>query len=164
MKFHPDVLAVHAEFGGDLQSMQALYDRPDHIARIAALEAQLAEMAPAPDAETYYSKGKDADWFEKLDNKAFAWELMCAAQDLNDTGIDEPVTAWMPVLAMLSGAAERLYALEVTPPAPKVTDEMVERACRIHNVGWSLWKEHQKKTAREVMRVALTAAQEAGKP
>lgn len=29
MNFHPDVLAAHAEFGGDLESMQKLYDYPD---------------------------------------------------------------------------------------------------------------------------------------
>lgn len=40
MKFHPDVLAVHAEFGGDSPAMQALYDRPDHLARIAELAAE----------------------------------------------------------------------------------------------------------------------------
>jgi hypothetical protein len=40
----------------------------------------------------------------------------------------------------------------------RVTEEMVERACRRHNVGWSLWHEPQKKTAREVMRAALEAA------
>lgn len=45
MKFHPDILAAHAQFGGDLPSMQAIYDRPDHVARIAALEAQLAEAS-----------------------------------------------------------------------------------------------------------------------
>ena len=32
MKFHPDVLAAHAQFGGDLESMQKLYDLPDAIA------------------------------------------------------------------------------------------------------------------------------------
>jgi len=44
------------------------------------------------------------------------------------------------------------------PAAIVVTDAMVERACRVHNVGWSLWHEPQKKTARDVMRAALTAA------
>ncbi|MER9680791.1 hypothetical protein NKJ23_15865 [Mesorhizobium sp. M0184] len=34
MKFHPDVLAAHAQFGGDLQDMQRRYDDP---------EAQIAE-------------------------------------------------------------------------------------------------------------------------
>lgn len=29
MNFHPDVLAAHAEFGGDLESMQKLYEYPD---------------------------------------------------------------------------------------------------------------------------------------
>lgn len=50
---------------------------------------------------------------------------------------------------------------KVTPPPSLeqgVTDEQVERACRVHNVGWSIWKEPQKKTAREVMRSAIEAA------
>lgn len=38
-RFHPDVLAAHAEFGGDPESMQALYDRPDHLATITRLTA-----------------------------------------------------------------------------------------------------------------------------
>lgn len=29
MKIHPDILAVHAEFGGDLETMQKLYDYED---------------------------------------------------------------------------------------------------------------------------------------
>jgi hypothetical protein len=32
MNFHPDVLAAHAQFGGDLESMQKLYEYPDLIA------------------------------------------------------------------------------------------------------------------------------------
>lgn len=44
MTYHPDVLAAHAEFGGDLEAMQALYDRPDHISRIAELAAENARM------------------------------------------------------------------------------------------------------------------------
>lgn len=39
MKFHPDVLAAHTEFGGELEAMKALYDRPDHLALKAAMEA-----------------------------------------------------------------------------------------------------------------------------
>lgn len=37
----------------------------------------------------------------------------------------------------------------------KVTDEAVERACRMQHVGWSVWHEPQKKTAREIMRRVL---------
>lgn len=44
MKFHPDVLAAHAEFGGELEAMQALYDRPDYVARIAELEAKVERL------------------------------------------------------------------------------------------------------------------------
>ena len=40
----------------------------------------------------------------------------------------------------------------------RVTDEMIERACLVHNVGWSLWHEPQKKTARDVMKSAMKAA------
>jgi hypothetical protein len=32
MNFHPDVLVAHAQFGGDLESMQKLYEYPDLIA------------------------------------------------------------------------------------------------------------------------------------
>lgn len=45
-----------------------------------------------------------------------------------------------------------------TSESEAVTDEMVERACRWHNVGWSKWHEPQKATAREVMRGALVRA------
>ncbi len=44
MNFHPDVLAAHAQFGGDLESMQALYDRPDHVAEIARLQEQVEAL------------------------------------------------------------------------------------------------------------------------
>ena len=47
---------------------------------------------------------------------------------------------------------------ERTKELRKVTDEMVERACAVYCVGWSLWHEPQKKTARDVMGQALTAA------
>lgn len=47
----------------------------------------------------------------------------------------------------------------VTPLHPMLlTDDMVERACRVHNVGWSLWHEPQKETARQVMKSALNSA------
>ena len=44
MNFHPDVLAAHAQFGGDLESMQKCYDWPDLNAKIAALEKENAEL------------------------------------------------------------------------------------------------------------------------
>lgn len=39
MNFHPDVLAAHAEFGGDLESMQKLYEYPDLKAEVERLRA-----------------------------------------------------------------------------------------------------------------------------
>jgi len=41
---HPDVLAAHAQFGGDLLSMQAMYDRPIHLAKIKSLEQEIEEL------------------------------------------------------------------------------------------------------------------------
>ncbi|VTU25166.1 hypothetical protein H4CHR_01540 [Variovorax sp. PBS-H4] len=38
------------------------------------------------------------------------------------------------------------------------SEDQVERACKVQHVGWSLWHEPQKKTARQVMRQALIAA------
>ena len=44
MKFHPDVLAAHAEFGGDLETMQKLYDYPDLVSRISQQDAELDRL------------------------------------------------------------------------------------------------------------------------
>lgn len=43
MEYHPDVLAAHTQFGGDLPSMQALYDWPIHKRMIRELQEQLIE-------------------------------------------------------------------------------------------------------------------------
>lgn len=51
MTYHPDVLAAHAEFGGDLETMQALYDRPDHLATIARLRADNERLRKERDFE-----------------------------------------------------------------------------------------------------------------
>lgn len=81
-----------------------------------AIAAALAEPAgeAEPVAETYYTKGKDADWVEALSDKDLAWALTCASQDLNDS--DENVSRWMPVTAFLSVASDRIKALTATPP------------------------------------------------
>jgi len=84
MKYHPDVLAAHTEFGGDLQAMQALYDRPDHTARIATLEAQLAELA----AEN-----------ERLKQEAAEWEVIARAKS------EEALTHRREAEAMMSALA-----------------------------------------------------------
>ncbi len=40
--YHPDILKAHAEFGGDLDAMQAMYDRPAHLKMIGELEKALS--------------------------------------------------------------------------------------------------------------------------
>ena len=70
-------------------------------------------MSEAP--ETYYTKGMDAEYFEKLSDKDFVWALTCAAQDLNDS--DENVSKWMPVAALLDNAGDRIASLEAANAA-----------------------------------------------
>lgn len=50
---HPDVLAAHAQFGGDILSMQAMYDRPKHLARIKELEKENTKLRLAVEAGLY---------------------------------------------------------------------------------------------------------------
>jgi hypothetical protein len=50
MRFHPDVLAAHAQFGGDLESMQKLYDHHDCEATIATLRAENEQLRRERDA------------------------------------------------------------------------------------------------------------------
>jgi len=61
----------------------------------------------------------------------------------------------MPTNREAQGEVERIVAgtFEIT-----ITQVMVERACQVQHVGWNLWHEPQKKTAREVMCAALSAA------
>lgn len=152
----------------------------DLPARIAALEAQLAERVKVKKLgwEELTSPREDgpAELTGDLEATTMIGEYSVCF-DSDEEVADTPWCCWGPIenighfadMDAAKAAAQAdferrtLSVLEATPPAPKVTDEMVERACRVHNVGWSLWKEPQKKTAREVMRAALTAAQEAGK-
>lgn len=177
-KFHPDVLAVHAEFGGDLNAMQALYDRPDHLTRIAELEAEnerleivkreavagwkdaeraLSERAEgrqeAAAAGSYYTKGKDAEHFAGLPDKDFAWALTCAAQDLNDS--DENVSEWMPVTALLFDAADRIERLTHPAAVTEATVEAVVQAVRPYTMRTLFIDEH-----RELVRAALKRAEQ----
>lgn len=46
MKFHPDVLAAHAQFGGDLETMQRCYEWYDLKSEIESLRSR-AEKAEA---------------------------------------------------------------------------------------------------------------------
>lgn len=82
-------------------------------AQVDAKDAPTAE-AGGDDPETYYTKGKDAEWVERLTDKDLAWALTCASQDLNDS--DENVSDWMPVSAFLSVAADRIAALRQSKP------------------------------------------------
>lgn len=59
---------------------------------------------------------------------------------------------------LLRAAVQCLRASSPPTDTALVSDDMIERACRVHNVGWSKWHEPQKKTAREVMKSALVAA------
>lgn len=61
--------------------------------------------------ESYYSKGKTAEWWVDLTDEQFAWELICAAQDLNDTGLGDDLDKWMPHQVMLADAANRIKRL-----------------------------------------------------
>lgn len=110
MKFHPDVLAAHAEFGGDLQSMQALYDHPDHIARIAALEAQLSNA--------YRVKAECNDEANAQRRRAKALEAQLAERPARHIGAIAHVDHGKTSIA--AAVARHLSALEATPPAPKV--------------------------------------------
>lgn len=87
--------------------------------------------APGPDDETYYTKGKDAPWFEALDDKTFAWEATTLAMHLNDTGLGDDLDKWFPFQAVISDAADRIERLLATPAqavAPTAgVGELVER-------------------------------------
>lgn len=74
--------------------------------------------APGPTDETYYTKGKDAEWFEGLSDKEFAWEATCLAQDLNDTGLGDDLDRWCPFQAVISDAASRIERLTSSALVP----------------------------------------------
>ena len=67
MTYHPDVLAAHAEFGGDLEAMQALYDRPDHEKTITRLEREKEELRAQSDrfCDKYLAALKRAETAER---------------------------------------------------------------------------------------------------
>lgn len=130
------------ELVGNRHSKGALVALVNHLliqsssALVATPPAERVVEAAQP-AETYYTKGKDAEYFEKLSDKDFAWALTCASQDLNDS--DENVSQWMPVTALLSDAADRISAL-ATKPAVKddetvvaILDERQKRAEQVHD-------------------------------
>ena len=61
IKFHPEVLAAHAQFGGDLESMQKLYDWRDLKARAWANDnlVRLVELTAS------YCHGSAEYWNDK---------------------------------------------------------------------------------------------------
>lgn len=85
-----------------------------------------------------------------------ALERYRAQEPFGGDMVSNPQGTWV----RFDDAMAKIAALSVAqaPAQQGVTDDRIERACRIHNVGWSLWPEPQKKTAREVMRLALAAA------
>lgn len=96
----PATIGTHAGNGGT-------FDPLDPAARMLAGEGETCP-APTEGDETYYSKGKDAPWYEALSDQDFAHEIARAAQDLNDTGLGDDLDKWMPFQAMMSIAGERL--------------------------------------------------------
>ena len=81
--------------------------------KIDAKTEQTASSCPPPQHgdENYYSKGKTAEWWVDLTDEQFAWELICATQDLNDTGLGDDLDKWMPHQVMLADAAKRIKRL-----------------------------------------------------
>lgn len=63
---------------------------------------------PVAEAETYYTKGKDAQWFANLAHDEFATAAIYAAQDLNDSAILGDAESWMPIEAIITEGGTRL--------------------------------------------------------
>lgn len=71
-------------------------------------ETEIAvKIGAVVEGETYYTKGKDASWFEALNDKEFALQTTHASQDICD-GDFSNVENYMPISAILSSAADRL--------------------------------------------------------
>lgn len=60
MTIHAEVLAAHAEFGGDLETMQKLYVHQDLVDALKATRALVAEAAVTG------FNCHDGDWAERL--------------------------------------------------------------------------------------------------
>ena len=58
MNFHPDVLAAHAEFGGDLESMQKCYEWHDLKEDAAKLRKALRDAHKALMHYEWYANSK----------------------------------------------------------------------------------------------------------
>lgn len=70
----------------------------------------------AEPVQTYYTEGKDADWFEALEDAEFAKRASYAAMDIVD-GDFANVENYIPVTAILSGAADRIRRLLAANPS-----------------------------------------------
>ena len=70
MNFHPDVLAAHAEFGGDLETMQKLYDYPELERRAKDAEAELARFRSERSYVVGHNDGFSAALSRPIDPKA----------------------------------------------------------------------------------------------
>lgn len=95
----------------------------DGDAAIIAALRLAASKPPLPDGETakpqettYYTEGKDALWFEGLDDAEFAQRASAAAMDIVD-GDFSAIERYIPVVAILSNAATRIERLLSSPPS-----------------------------------------------
>lgn len=86
---------------------------PEHWARYdlsacrLGWEAALKQTVAQSGDETYYTKNKDADFFESLGDEEFAWEITKAHQDIADGDFDS-IESYMPIVAMLASATDRI--------------------------------------------------------
>ncbi len=123
MNFHPDVLAVHAQFGGDLESMQALYDRPGHVAEIARLQEQVETLRKERDEARASAERQWEGWIKEEGLRKAA-----------EAERDRPREGNARMVEALKEAEAELYQV---PPA----DAEQERVLAI--VRAALQKEHQ---------------------
>lgn len=64
MRIHPDILAAHAQFGGDLESMQKLYAYPDILKALKNLAFEMRYMLnthPGMDGGLYRIRLEEAE-------------------------------------------------------------------------------------------------------
>lgn len=74
-----------------------------------------AEIEPTADNPSYYDEGKTAEFFEGLSNKDLSAELIQAGHELTDMDI-EAVEKWIPIVALISIAGDRLAKLTGARP------------------------------------------------
>lgn len=126
MKFHPDILAAHAEFGGDLADMQRRYD----AATPTAIEASpvVGEIEAVAWRWRY---GEEFDWnFSPSINLEYAMEAGVTVEGL------VPAASLASLQSENQALREARAAWEETRLANahlnnEPTDEQVERAKRI---------------------------------